>query len=369
MMNESPEVFYLDVQVSNINSDGQLTSTLAEYNQSRILPYLFNPEKYYGSIVQFNLTNTDAPILNMPIIPNQGNVNASIYQIYLTYGNTTIGETVIFIPQSKVAPIPPAPNQTSDGLQDNQFFYYSIYNYSYFAFLVNNALSTAWTQLKTLYPLIPDEPAPYIKFDPTTNLFSIYSPNNIFNQDFASPVVIYFNGPLYTLFSYFPAYTVNLNSLVLQQIVINTNNSVVDSVGTNILTQETPSINLFSQIISICITSQFLPVIRSQIFKPSIYYAGNTESFQNNNSQTQNILLEYSLTDNIYYKNIVYNPTAQYRIFELTGENPLFNLDFKFWYRTVFGNLEPIYLNSGTYLSLKIGFFRKDYYKKLKNHI
>lgn len=367
MINESPEVFYLDVQVSNINSDGQLTSTLAEYNESRLLPYLFNPEKYYGSIVQFNLTNTDAPILNVPIVPNQGNINTSIYNIYLTYSNTTISENVVFIPQNKIAPLPPPPNQTSNGLQDNQFFYYSIYNYSYFAYLVNNALSSAWTQLRGLFPLIPDEPAPYIKYDPITQLFSIYSPNNVFNQNFASPVVIYFNGPLYTLFSYFPAYTVDLNGLALQQIVITTNNSVVDSSGINTLTQETSSINLFSQVISICITSQFLPVIKSQIFNPKLYYGGVVEPL-NNNTQSRNILLEYSLEDNIYYKNIVYNPTAQYRVFELTGENPLFNLDFKFWYRTVFGDLEPIYLNSGTYLSLKIGFFRKDYYKKLKNH-
>jgi hypothetical protein len=368
MINESPEVFYLDVQVSNINSVGQLTSTLAEYNESRTLPYLFNPQKYYGSIVQFNLTNTDAPILNVPVVPNQGNPDLSIYQIYLTYSNTTITENVIFIPQNKTAPVPPAPNQASNGLPDNQYFYYSIYNYSYFAYLVNNTLSTAWTTLRTLFPAIPNQPAPYIKFDPTTQLFSIYSENNIFNQDFSSPVVIYFNGPLYTLFSYFPAYTVDLDGLAVQQIVINTNNSVVDSSGINILTQETSSTNLFSQIASICITSQFLPVIKSQIFNPKLYYGGVVEPVKTN-SQAQNILLEYSLTDNIYYKNIIYNPTAQYRIFELTGENPLFNLDFKFWYRTVFGELEPIYLNSGTYLSLKIGFFRKDYYKKLKNHI
>ena len=249
MINESPEVFYLDVQVSNINSDGQITSTLAEYNESRLLPYLFNPEKYYGSIVQFNLTNTDAPILNVPIVPNQGNINTSIYNIYLTYSNTTISENVVFIPQNKIAPLPPPPNQTSNWLQDNQFFYYSIYNYSYFAYLVNNALSSAWTQLRGLFPLIPDEPAPYIKYDPITQLFSIYSPNNVFNQNFTSPVVIYFNGPLYTLFSYFPAYTVDLNGLALQQIVINTNNSIVDSSGINTLTQETSSINLFSQII------------------------------------------------------------------------------------------------------------------------
>jgi hypothetical protein len=69
---------------------------------------------------------------------------------------------------------------------------------------------------------------------------------------------------------------------------------------------------------------------------------------------------------NIYYRNIVYNPTAEYRKFELSGENDLYNLDIKFWYRTITGNLEPIYLDSGTYLSLKLGFFRKDLYRNLK---
>jgi hypothetical protein len=368
MMNDNPEVFYLDVQVSNINSDGQLTSTLAEYNQTRLLPYLFSPEKYYGSVVQFNLTNTDAPILNVPIVPNQGNTNLSIYNIYLTYGTSTYIQPIIFIQQTKTAPIPPPPNQNSDGLQDNQYFYYSIYNYSYFCFLVNNAISIAWTQLIADYPVLPPSITPYIKYDPLTTLFSLYTPNNIFNQDYASPAKIYFNGPLFTLFSYFPSYTVNLNSSVVQEIIINNNNSVVNSSNVNILTQETSSITLFSQIVSIVITSQFLPVVRSQIFNPTLFYGGVIEQL-NNNTVSQNILLEYSLTDNIYNKNIVYNPTAQYRIFELLGENPIFNLDLKFWYRTIYGNLEPIYLNSGAYLSLKIGFFRKDYYKKLKNHI
>jgi hypothetical protein len=63
MINDLPEIFYIDVQVSNISSNEQFITTLAEYNQNRVLPYLLQPEKYFGSIVQFNLTNTNAPII------------------------------------------------------------------------------------------------------------------------------------------------------------------------------------------------------------------------------------------------------------------------------------------------------------------
>ena len=50
----------------------------------------------------------------------------------------------------------------------------------------------------------------------------------------------------------------------------------------------------------------------------------------------------------------------------MSGDSPLYNLDFRFWYRTSLGTLQPIYLNAGGFLSLKIGFFEKKKFSKLK---
>ena len=151
------------------------------------------------------------------------------------------------------------------------------------------------------------------------------------------------------------------------QLIINDTTSIINTTTNTItLSQEESSITLWSPYTSIVITSQFLPVARSQIFSPTIYYS-NSNIEAPNNSTTQNILLEYSPDINIYNRQLVYNPTAQYRIFSLTNNNPLYNLDFKFYYRTVLGNLEEVILNSGSSVSVKMGFFKKSKFNNLKN--
>jgi hypothetical protein len=131
------------------------------------------------------------------------------------------------------------------------------------------------------------------------------------------------------------------------------------------LLQERNSTNLWPQISSIVITSQSIPVVRSQTFSPALYYAGSLVRAENN-SLTQSILLEYSVDDTNYTKNIVYNPSAQYKLFSLNSDVPLYNLDLKFFYRTTTGILQPISLTSGASLSVKLGFFKKSRFSTLK---
>jgi hypothetical protein len=56
-MEQSPDVVYLDVVVSNINSGdaSNFTKVFAEYNEARTIPYLYDPNEYYGAVVQFTL--------------------------------------------------------------------------------------------------------------------------------------------------------------------------------------------------------------------------------------------------------------------------------------------------------------------------
>lgn len=364
MIEQSADVFYVDVLVTNINSNLQTTTTFAEYNETRTIPYLYNPDQYYGAIVQFNIQNTNTPILEASIVPNQGNVNLTIYELCLEYNGTTIYQQVIYEPQNTLAQVPLAPNQYPDGFPNNQTGYYSIYSYNYFCSLVNTAFETAYFQLQLLNPSLPNEP-PIIRFNSTTQLFYITCDATLYNQNVTSPINIYFNGPLLHLYSFFPSSTVSLNNQAFELLLLNPTTSDISN-NILILTQELQSINLWAQIASLVITTQTIPIIRSETFSPALFYGGVIEPSKNN-SQTQSILLEYSVEDGIYTKNIVYNPTAQYRLFELTTENPLYNLDLKFFYRTTFGYMLPISLNSGSSLSCKIGFFKKSKFSNLKN--
>jgi len=366
MLEESPDVFYVDILVSNVNSNFTTTPTYAEYNETRTIPYLYHPDKYYGAIVQFNIQNSNVPVFDVVIQPNQSNVNLTIYQLVLEYNGLEIYQNIIYEPQNLSISVPLPPSSYPDGFQDNDNGYYSIFSYNYFCMLVNNAFESAYNQLQINYPALPDNEAPTIKFDPTTRLFYMPSLNNtLYNQSLAPVINIYFNGVLLHLFSFFPSSTVLLNNEAFELLLIN-NTTTVNNTTSISFTQELESINLWSNISSLVITTQTIPIIRSQTFSPALFYGGTIEPSKNN-SQTQSILLEYSVEDSIYTKNIVYNPTAQYKIFELTTETPLYNFDLKFYYRSSFGNLTPISLNSGSTLSVKVGFFKKSKFSSLKN--
>jgi hypothetical protein len=369
MLEESPDVFYVDVQVSNINNGEQSTTVPAKYNQTRTIPWLYKPDEYYGAITQFTLNNTDTPFIDVIIQPNQGFVNLTIYQIALSYQGVNISQDVIYEPQNKLIPTPAPPNAFPDGLQDNNKGYYSIFSYSYFCYLVNTAFEVAYVILQASTTGLPSNAQPVLKYNSETKLFYITANYNLYyqNPNGVTPYVgIYLNSPLNHLYSFFTNSKVKLDGIPYHLLLINNTNANIDTTNNTItMTQELSSIGLWSQISSIVITSQTIPLMRSQTFTPALYYEGIVEPSLNN-SQTQSILIEYSTEDSIYSRNIVYNPSAQYRIFELTTDCPLYNLDFQFYYRSTFGYMEPINLNSGSSASLKIGFFKKSKFNNLK---
>jgi hypothetical protein len=363
MYNESPEVFYIDAQVSNLNSSS--SNQPAYYNASRTLPYLFKPEDYYGAITQFNVQLTDLPLLNCVIVPNQSDINLTIYKVALKYNNSFVEQPIIYAPQNSVPIVPLPPTSYPDGLQNFSTGYYSIYSYNYFCMLVNQAIETAFNNLKILEPTMPTNYSlPIFKYNSSTTLFYLTVPDVLYDTSNNDVVSIYLNSALNHLLLFFPNNLYPINQQSYHLILLN---QTTGTISNNNLTvyQELNSTNLWSQVVSIVITSQFIPVSRSQSFSPLIYYE-NQPLLSSDNFSSQNILIEFSITDNIYTKTFIYNPSAQYRIFSMSGDNPLYNLDFRFWYRTSLGTLQPIYLNAGGFLSLKIGFFDKKKFNKLK---
>jgi len=369
-MEQSPDVVYLDVVVSNINSGdaSNFNKVFAEYNEARTIPYLYDPNDYYGAIVQFTLDNTDTPILEAQIVPDQANANLTIYNVGLSYGASNIIVPITYAPQNATAVQPLPPSSFPNGIQDLSTGYYSIFSYNYFCQLVNTAYATALTQLIALAPAIPiTTNPPFIKFDPTTDLFDI-TIDPIFNQTTAvNPINILMNNSLYYLFYSFPVSRVSIGANTYFELIA-TSVTITTLTATTILLQERNSTNLWDQISSVCITSQTIPVVRSQTLAPGLYYEGETLRTPNN-ALTQPILLEFSVQNSEYNRSITYNPTAQYKTFCLNSDPPLYNFDIKFWYRSSTGILRPIALNSGASLTVKVGFFKKSRYTHLKPHI
>ena len=365
-MNEESDVVYFDLISSNFYSTSQIP--YAEYNQSRTIPYLKNPSEYYGAIVNFSLDNTSIPVFVAEILGDQSNKDLTIYTVSLTYQGSSVTQPVIFSPQNLLAPVPNAPNTYPDGQAYYGGGYYSIYSYEYFTSLVNTALASAYASLRILQPSLPVNSSPIISYNSATQLFTVTVIDALYNPSLGASISIYLNPPLLHLYSFLPSSSVILGGVTEELLIINNYIGVLDTTsGKRAITQELSSIQFWSPASCITITTDFLPVNRVIIATPQIFANNNVLRIPDNNSLTQPILLEYSVPDAIYTKTINYNPTAQYQFFDMMSDTPLYNIDFKFWYRGKSGLLFPIYLNSGSSVSLKLGFFKKDKFSMLKS--
>jgi hypothetical protein len=365
-MNEESDVVYFDLISTNFYSTSQIP--YAEYNQSRTIPYLKNPSEYYGAIVNFSLDNTSIPVFVAEIQGNQANKDLTIYTVSLTYQGSSVTEPIIFSPQNLLATTPNAPNTYPDGQAYYGGGYYNIYSYEYFTSLVNTALAGAYVSLRGLQPSLPVNSPPVVSFNPTTQLFTVTVLDSLYNSSLGPAISIFFNPPLLHIYSFLPSSSTFLSNLTQEILIINNYIGVLDSTsGKRAITQELSSIQFWSPASCITITTDFLPVNRVIIATPQIFSNNRVLNIPDNNSLTQPILLEYSVPDAIYTKTINYNPTAQYQFFDMMSDTPLYNIDFKFWYRGKSGLLFPIYLNSGSSVSLKLGFFKKDKFSMLKS--
>jgi len=364
--NESPDVFYIDVLVNNISNNTVVAPPMS-YNASRTLPYLYNPKDYYASCVQFSIDAPNLGIMTYEIVPNQPDVNLGIYEVALKYNDSIAYQSLMWQPQNTTTPVPLPPSLRPDKIQDTSTSYYTLYAYSYFNEILNTALVACYNQLLGMEPTLPPTMTMRMIFVSDTGLFDFYVEDQYFNQETNNnPIYVYFNGPLTNLYSYFVNSKVLLNGNTYYKFLFNNTSAYPD---TNLnpvqlyMRQEGASLKLWSQNVSIVITSQSLPLYQSTIFSPLLYY-NNLTLTPENNALNENIILEYMLPSTYYNEKITYEPLAQFQLIELNSSQPLFNFDLKYYIRDFLGRLRPIFLSSSSSSFTKIGFFKKSMYQR-----
>jgi len=365
---DEPNVIYFDTISCNLASTSGVPPQ-ATYNQARTIPYLKNPEEYYGAIISFYINDTSIPVLAPDIVPYQPDPNLTVYTVSLQAQGQTVTQNVIFIPQNEVAEVPLGPSQYPDGFPNFKTGYYNVQSYAYFMSLVNNAFITAYDALQILVPTLPASEPPILNFDSTTNLFSISGANSLYNNDTASPtpVYIFMNSPLYHLFEFANFFRI-VDGVAVNQIIMTPDTSIVDETNdviTNV--QEVYSIDLWNTITNVVITTSNIPVVQTNVGNPQVYYNGQVLPISTNNSNTRQVMLDFPYNLNSINQPISYVPTAQYQLFEMNSSEPLYTMDWQMYYRARTGLLYPVFLNSGTVASLKIGFFKKSAFKHLKS--
>jgi hypothetical protein len=400
----SADQLYFDITVSNFKS----TTTkppIFYFNESRTLPFIRNPEEYYLSILRFTMETGSIPVFIPSIQPNQGNKDKTIYSFTLEYtadfagaSGTTFTSTqeyIIFKPQDGGADIPPPPNATSNGLQNNNTGYYDVYNYGWLISLMNITVKAAFDDLISQLNAAPaaDQPSflatalfpPFFEWDNTSNSVSFYSDFDVFGVNryvgagLTQPIKIYMNAPLFGLFPTLPCkyegYTgvVNGKNFLFEprnngsygnlvKISPYPTGAVPDYYAV-ITYQDSSTIANFSPVLAIVFTSNTLPIQPNQVSTPLVFNNSQEVVLGGNNSDFANIITDLVSDTGQYKPNIVYNPSSEYRLITLYGNRPLFNIDLNIFYRNKFGQLIPYRINSGEAVSLKVAFLKKDAYR------
>lgn len=381
----NPDQIYYDVTVTNFESSTTVPP-IFYYNEQRTLPFINNPEDYYLSILRFTVDTGTLPVFIPSIEPNQGDRNKTIYSVSLqwTGASTTTYTAQAFlqwVPQDVSAYIPPPPNQTPNGLQVNDGGYYNCYSYSYFLAVLGEAFITAYNDLAAQVLAGGDAPLPsayppYIDWDTSSNSAVLYADVDGYDQNPSAgytPINIYMNAPLFSLFSSFPAKYLGFQNIPQGKNFKlepfnkgSTNLQVVtpangDPQWTAIcMYQECSTTAAWTPITALVFTSNTLPIQPSQVSTPLVFINNQQVAFGGNNADTANIITDLVSDTGSYRPNLVYQPSSQYRYITLYGNRPLFNLDLQIFYRLKTGALVPFRLASGGSVTIKVSFIKKN---------
>jgi len=380
---------YFDVTVSNFQS----TTTqppIFYYNEPRTLPFINCPEDYYLSIIRFTMETGTLPVFIPSIEPNQGNRNLTIYKVTLEvdYLGTTYTQTqpIIWRPQDASAPLPPAPNTTQNGLQINEGGYYKCYSYTWLSLLISEAFLECFNDLAVLVggvANLPSEYPPIVYWDSTSNGIVLYADTAGYDSNpltVLDEIKVYWNAPLFELFPSVPAellgYSQQQNPKTFRIGFLNFGSTNLTTITPNPVTydpitgapvtysaitlyQECSTTANLTPITAVVFTSNTLPIHPSQVSTPLVFNDAGLVSLGGNNADIANIITDLVSDTGAYRPNLVYVPTAEYRLITLYGNQPLFNLDLQIFYRLKTGQLIPFRIGSGQAVTLKIAFIKK----------
>lgn len=378
---DTPDKVYYDITISNLQNNTTAGPNIY-FNETRNSPFILDPQSYYLSIVRFTLDTNTLPVIQPDIQPApNSNVNLTSYSITLEWNNPVapfqsfLQQTFItFVPQNNQAIVPAPPSQTTTGLQNNETGYYDIFNYQYWILLINNTFQQCFTALNAQVVgaglVLPTANSPVMSWDTQTNIAILNADEAGYNDTAANKIDIYFNPALFNIFSSLP-FIIESTDVVAG----GKNARIIMSGfgGANVvqfppvaptyvalqIVQEYSTLALWTPITSIVFTSNTLPIVANQVSAPLLFFDGKRFQSGGNNSNIAQIITDFVANDGIYKPNIVFIPSAQYRLVDLVGNSPLYNIDIEVFYKNRVGEFIPVRLNSGGTATIKLLFTRK----------
>jgi hypothetical protein len=378
--------FHIDNNESKIYYDINITNVLNQTTQPPIIQFkeqrqnafVKNSGDYYFSIVRFSLDTNTLPLFIPEIVPNQANINLTVYSITLEYGAFTVQQPITWVPQNAFAELPASPSSTFNKLQDNSTGYYYCFNYTYFTFLIQSAFDLAFASLQALVGApIATANAPVIIWNTDNNSAGVYAESAYYDNYpvgiVPTPIKIFFNSPLANLLPSFVAKNFGAQGVTLgrnflltignfngtQTIYLPTSAPVASQYVATTVFQEYSTISSWTPISSIVFTSATLPIVPNQLSAPLIFAEGGiVYANDGNNANFAQIITDFIADGGQYKPNIIYTPT-QLRLIDLYGNSPISLIDINVFWKSKLGEFYPMQLNSGGACSIKCLFTKK----------
>lgn len=371
------DVIYYNIMISN-NINSTIDELPAISNDSRTQPIIDKPSEYYLTVTRFSLLGYNIPIMEFPIKAgiSQNNPNLSIFTVSTEYNGMVNTQPVIFksYVQHATAPVPPSLNPPSYTAPDSPYYY--VYEYHHMLDMINNAMATSVSGLTGA----TGTPPPFFTYD-DNQLISLVAPQQYYDlggygaTGGTGTIKVYCNYYLFNYLQSIPVYAwgKTLDNDRNYQFLLNDNHNnifgpttyspnLAGNTGFIKLTMEFNTLNNWSTLSSIVILSNSLPIRKEYVPINNINNNNQTSSQNNFRSILTDFipLLEKNGDNRSHF---VYYPSAQYRLINMLGDNPIYNIDIGIYWQDRNNNLHPIIINRGQSASVKLAFLKKSTYK------
>lgn len=371
---DSTQPFHVYYNLDMMNNDvsGEDNALPLNFKEVRSSPFLDMPSNYFISVVRFSISTESVPSFIPQIKIGSTNINETIYQIGAS--SNIVGdeffpiESVLYEPQDKSATLPTLPLTS----QDNSNTYYHVYNNDWFVYLLNKKLEDIFGNYVPGPTYVIE--VPFFEFDKPTGRISFHFPES-FLQDEILPTTykLIINAPLYKLLNGFtmlknkpnPAVSPNSPGNPYWTIFIpkNPKESTIKT-GYYMIESDVSTNSSFNPVQSLVFTTNLMPVAKTNVSPAKLY---NSRSRLEQNSTTDDlfpILTDFEVPvtgTNVYAPSVYYEPSGQYRLLDLNGNNPVSSININVFWKDFYGNMNPLTLMSGGTANLKLMFRRKDY--------
>lgn len=328
----------------------ETTARPAVIREARNSALLDSPGEWQASIVRFDVSTNSIPVA---IIKQTGAIPGAATDCFVTLNFAGIDYTQ---------------NVLLTKSQTENFNF--VYSYQHWIDNINTALGLAFAAIPAPGA---GQMAPIFALDPATSLIRLYVSSRYLLTD-PNPITISVNDKLYRYLRGFEAFF-NGNNLPNYKdydlIVLPNNTFALPAAGSRqtypvsvasanyvyFSSQEKPNLGSWNPVRSLVITSELIPsrpeFVQSNINNNLAY--GVTGNFR----QILTDFIQDQSSDPAARGVTVYLPTAEYRMLDLYGDTPLYNIDFQISWTDFDGNIYPIMLAPGETFGVKLMFRRR----------